>query len=56
MKVCDKCIEIERATQEVHLTYEDAWFDLCEKHMDELMKFLKTKDKKKRGILSKRAA
>ena len=53
MKVCDKCYE--ETTQVVHIPLEDQWFDLCDKHMNELMKFLTTKDKRKRFFKPKAA-
>ena len=56
MRVCDKCSDIQRSTQEVNIVLEDEWFDLCQKHIEELRKFLKTKEKPKRKILSKKAA
>jgi len=50
MKVCDRCKDpkTDGLTQEVHIILEDNWFDLCEKHMQELMEFLTTKEKPKR--------
>ena len=45
MKICDKCDDAVRATEEVVIAAEDQHFDLCEKHMLELMQFLTTKEK-----------
>ena len=53
MKICDKCIKQETATQEVHLIHEDLWFDLCDQHIFELITFLQAKEKKKRKVFKK---
>ena len=44
MKICDKCRVVDRfhPLYEIVVVLEDQHFDLCEKHMDELMKFLQT--------------
>ena len=55
MRVCDKCrvVDTFHTIYEVVIVLEDQHFELCERHMDELMKFLTTEEKlrKKRKIL-----
>ena len=50
MRVCDKCIDATEATQLVQLVTEDSWFDLCDRHLQELIKFLNKKEKPKRKL------
>jgi len=56
MKICDRCIEPNESTQEVHIPIEDSYFDLCDIHMQELMEFLTTKEKPKRKRFGKNSA
>jgi hypothetical protein len=48
MRVCDRCIEPNKSTQQINIILEDEWFDLCDKHMQELREFPTTKEKPKR--------
>jgi len=44
MRVCDKCKNPVKATDEVVVAAEDVHYDLCDKHMTALMEFLNSKE------------
>lgn len=62
MRVCDICAGAEPSSEEIVITAEDQRFDLCDKHMLVLMKFLQTRElpvvhkkkRKKRKKISKK--
>ena len=45
MKICDKCENPVKATDEVVVAAEDVHYDLCNRHMVALMEFLNSKEK-----------
>jgi len=44
MRICDKCENPVKATDEVVVAAEDVHYDLCQAHMVKLMEFLNKKE------------
>ena len=44
MRICDRCYEPTQAAQQICLVADDQYFDLCNKHAQELLEFLTTKE------------
>ena len=55
MKICDKCAKPTAPTQEFGFLFEDQYFDLCDKHAQEIMKWLTQKEKPKKRLFKNSA-